>query len=94
MPLVTVARPAARTARRDLPLGVADPAAATGHTRRQRERHVGAFEADRHPDGAAAREAVEDRTVYGAAIVTPHPGPAAASGSARRTALGCTGLHC
>ncbi|MGX5181770.1 hypothetical protein ACWKT5_02910 [Streptomyces avermitilis] len=72
---VAVARPAARTRLPcppgGLPLGMPGPAAATGHMRRQRERHEGAVEIGRHPDEGTAREVVEDRTVYGAVIVTP-----------------------
>ncbi|MFJ8636205.1 ABC transporter permease [Streptomyces sp. NPDC093568] len=63
--------PAARTAPRDLPLGVAGPASAAAQVERQLDRHEGAFEIHRYADEAAAREAVEDRTVYGAVVVTP-----------------------
>ncbi|CCK31727.1 putative integral membrane protein [Streptomyces davaonensis JCM 4913] len=63
--------PAARTAPRDLPLGVAGPAAATAQVERQLARHEGAFEIHRYADEAAARDAVEDRSVYGAIVVTP-----------------------
>ncbi|MFJ4468639.1 ABC transporter permease [Streptomyces sp. NPDC089424] len=62
--------PAARTAPHDLPLGVAGPATATAQVERQLARHPGAFEVHRYADEAAAREAVEDRTVYGAVVVT------------------------
>ncbi|GGS98023.1 ABC transporter permease [Streptomyces chromofuscus] len=62
--------PAARTAPRDLPLGVAGPAAATAQVERGLAQHQGAFEIHRYPDEAAAREAVEDRSVYGAIVVT------------------------
>ncbi|MDH6218178.1 ABC transporter permease [Streptomyces pseudovenezuelae] len=62
--------PAARTAPRDLPLGVAGPTAATAQVERQLARHKGAFEIHRYADEAAARDAVEDRTVYGAVVVT------------------------
>ncbi|AZQ33173.1 ABC transporter permease [Streptomyces cyaneochromogenes] len=62
--------PAARTAPRDLPLGVAGPAAATAQVERQLARQDGAFEIHRYAGEAAAREAVEDRTVYGAVVVT------------------------
>ncbi|MFB9462301.1 ABC transporter permease [Streptomyces cinereospinus] len=62
--------PAARTAPRDLPLGVAGPAAATAQAEQQLARHRGAFEVHRYADGAAAREAVRDRAVYGAIVVT------------------------
>ncbi|KOU63406.1 membrane protein [Streptomyces sp. MMG1533] len=62
--------PAARTAPRDLPLGVAGPAAATGQVEKQLAQQEGAFEIHRYADEAAARDAVEDRTVYGAVVVT------------------------
>ncbi|MEU5951349.1 ABC transporter permease [Streptomyces sp. NPDC047525] len=63
--------PAARTAPRDLPLGVAGPAAATAPLQSQLEQHKGAFEIHRYADEAAARDAIEDRAVYGAVVVTP-----------------------
>lgn len=62
--------PAARTAPRDLPLGVAGPAAATAQVEKQLRQHEGAFEIHRYTDEAAARAAIEDRTVYGAVVVT------------------------
>ncbi|WP_405739905.1 ABC transporter permease [Streptomyces sp. NBC_00028] len=62
--------PAARTAPRDLPLGVADPASATAQVEEQLAAHKGAFEIHHYADEAAAREAIEDRTVYGAVVVT------------------------
>lgn len=62
--------PAARTAPRDLPLGVAGPAAATAPVERRLERQEGAFDLHRYADEAAARKAVEDREVYGAVVVT------------------------
>lgn len=62
--------PSARTAPRDLPLGVAGPAAATAQVEQRLAAHEGAFEIHRYADASAAREAVEDRTVYGAVVVT------------------------
>jgi hypothetical protein len=62
--------PAARTAPRDLPLGVAGPAAATAQVEKQLRQHEGAFEIHRYADERAARAAIEDRTVYGAVVVT------------------------
>ncbi|MET7694018.1 ABC transporter permease [Streptomyces sp. NPDC005483] len=62
--------PAARTAPRDLPLGVAGPAAATVQVEKQLRQHEGAFEIHRYADERAARAAIEDRTVYGAVVVT------------------------
>ncbi|MFI9770540.1 ABC transporter permease [Streptomyces sp. NPDC052415] len=63
--------PAARTAPRDVPLGVAGPTAATAQVERRLDRNEGAFEVHRYADEAAARDAVEDRSVYGAIVVTP-----------------------
>ncbi|GHA37140.1 membrane protein [Streptomyces tauricus] len=62
--------PAARTAPHDLPLGVAGPATATAQVQKQLEAHEGAFEIHHYTDEAAARDAIEDRTVYGAVVVT------------------------
>ncbi|MFC8428599.1 ABC transporter permease [Streptomyces sp. NPDC057253] len=62
--------PAARTAPRDLPLGVAGPATATAQVEQQLRRHEGAFEIHRYADEAAARSAIEDRDVFGAVVVT------------------------
>ena len=73
--------PAARTAPRDLPLGVAGPATATAQLEQQFRRHEGAFEIHRYADEAAARSAIEDRDVYGAVVVTPE-GPELLTASA------------
>ncbi|MFI7412741.1 ABC transporter permease [Streptomyces sp. NPDC049627] len=73
--------PAARTAPRDLPLGVAGPTAATARVEKQLAAHEGAFEIHRYADEAAARDAIEDRTVYGAVVVTPQ-GPELLTASA------------
>ncbi|MFI6335233.1 ABC transporter permease [Streptomyces sp. NPDC050535] len=62
--------PAARTAPRDLPLGVAGSATATAPIEKQLARQDGAFEIHRYADEAAARDAVEDRTVYGVIVAT------------------------
>lgn len=78
--------PAARTAPRDLPLGVAGPPAATARIERGLAQHDGAFEIHRYADEAAARDAVEDRTVYGAVVVTDH-GPRLLTASAAGPAV-------
>ncbi|MEV0226243.1 ABC transporter permease [Streptomyces sp. NPDC050704] len=62
--------PAARTAPQELPLGVAGPATATAPVQKQLEEREGAFEIHRYADESAARDAIEDRTVYGAIVVT------------------------
>ncbi|MEV8093837.1 ABC transporter permease [Kitasatospora sp. NPDC085879] len=63
--------PAARLAPRHLPIGTAGPAAATAALDRQLAAHPGAFEVHHYPDGAAARQAVLDREVYGALVAGP-----------------------
>ncbi|MBC9729071.1 ABC transporter permease [Streptomyces sp. TRM68367] len=68
--LCAFAWPAARTAPRDLPLGVAGPTAATAQVEQRLEQREGAFEIHHYADGAAARDAIEDREVYGAVVVT------------------------
>ncbi|WP_216587512.1 ABC transporter permease [Streptomyces brasiliscabiei] len=62
--------PNARTAPRDLPLGVAGPATAVTQVEQQLKQRDGAFEIHRYADEAAARDAIKDRTVYGAVVVT------------------------
>ncbi|MEV7346733.1 ABC transporter permease [Streptomyces sp. NPDC093544] len=62
--------PAARTAPRDLPLGVAGSVTATAPIEKQLAQQNGAFEIHRYADEAAARDAIEDRTVYGAIVAT------------------------
>ncbi|MEU9336398.1 ABC transporter permease [Streptomyces sp. NPDC048290] len=69
--LVAFAWPAARIAPRELPVGVAGPAAATAPLEQRLSAEEGAFEIHRYADASAARQAVEDRTVYGAFVVTP-----------------------
>jgi hypothetical protein len=55
---------------RDLPVAVAGPPAAAQQIEQQLNAHEGAFEVERYPDEAAAREAIEDRHVYGAFVAT------------------------
>ncbi|MDI9833429.1 ABC transporter permease [Streptomyces sp. KAU_LT] len=78
--------PAARTAPRDLPLGVAGPASAVTQVERQLSAHAGAFEVHRYADEPAARDAIEDRDVYGAVVVTPQ-GPRLLTASAASPAV-------
>ncbi|MGC9381611.1 ABC transporter permease [Streptomyces sp. MH13] len=66
--LCAFAWPAARTSARDLPLGVAGPPAAITQVEQRLAQREGAFEIHRYADEAAARDAVEDRTVYGAVV--------------------------
>ncbi|WP_046776896.1 ABC transporter permease [Streptomyces yangpuensis] len=73
--------PATRTAPRDLPLGVAGPAAAAAPLEQRLASREGAFEIHRYADEAAARTAVRNREVYGAVVVTPQ-GPQLLTASA------------
>jgi hypothetical protein len=73
--------PAARTAPHDLPIGIAGPAAASAPLEERFEHRQGAFEVHRYDDEAAAREAIEDRAVYGAVAMTP-TGPKVLTASA------------
>lgn len=73
--------PAARTAPRDLPVGVAGPPAAAASVEQKLSRDGEAFEIHRYDDEAAARDAIEHREVYGAVVVTPK-GPHALTASA------------
>ena len=62
--------PSARQEPRDLQVGVAGPAAAVQAMEKQLTAREGAFEVWRYPDEAAARDAIEDRDVYGAFVAT------------------------
>ncbi|NLU73436.1 ABC transporter permease [Streptomyces sp. HNM0575] len=63
--------PAARTAPRELPVGIAGPPAAAAPVEQQLTRHAGEFDVHRYGDETAAREAVERREIYGAFVVRP-----------------------
>ncbi|MEU1702178.1 ABC transporter permease [Streptomyces pseudogriseolus] len=78
--------PAARTAPRDLPLGVAGPPAATAPVAQELERREGAFDLHRYADEAEAWDAIEGREVYGAVVVTPE-GPKLLTASAASPAV-------
>lgn len=62
--------PAARTAPRDVPIGVAGPAEAAAGVKQQLGERDGAFEIHSYADEAEARSAIEEREVYGAIIAT------------------------
>ncbi|WNI33424.1 ABC transporter permease [Streptomyces sp. ITFR-6] len=62
--------PAARLAPRDLPVGVVGSGPAADQLQDRLEARDGAFEIHRYDSGAAARTAIEHRTVYGAVAVT------------------------
>ena len=69
--LTLFAWPSARLEPRDVPVGVAGAPAAATAIERQLAARDGAFETHRYADEAAAREAIEDREVYGAFVATP-----------------------
>ena len=69
--LALFAWPAAKTGPRDLPVGVAGPAA----MEQQLASQNGRFDVHHYASASAAREAIEDREVYGAFVATDS-GPA------------------
>ncbi|MFJ7769886.1 ABC transporter permease [Streptomyces sp. NPDC097107] len=78
--------PAARTAPRDLPLGMAGPPAAVAQVEQRLTQREGAFELHRYADEDAARGAIEDRTVYGA-VIAGDRGPELLTASAASPAV-------
>lgn len=79
--LALFAWPNAELGPRDLPIGVAGPAAETRTIEQGLAARGEAFDVHRYADEAAAREAIEDREVYGAFVATPG-GPKALTASA------------
>ena len=72
MVLTLFAWPSAKLEPRDLPVGVAGPAAAVGQLEQQLGANPeGAFDVQRYANEAEARAAIEDREVYGAFVATP-----------------------
>jgi ABC-2 family transporter len=67
--LTLFAWPSAKLEPRDLPIGVAGPAGTTRALTEKLEADDGAFDVQAYTDEAAAREAIEDREVYGAFVV-------------------------
>jgi hypothetical protein len=84
--LALFAWPTARLEPRELPVGVAGPAAATAPIEKRLAAREGAFELHRYADAAAARSAIEEREVYGAFVATP-AGPKVFTASAASTAV-------
>lgn len=82
--LTLFAWPNARVAPRHLPIGVAGSGAATAAERLSTQR--GAFDIHRYSDEAAARNAIEDREVYGAFVLEPS-GPKVLTASAASPAV-------
>jgi hypothetical protein len=69
--LILFAWPSARLEPRDLPIGVAGPPAQATAIEQRLTADAGAFDVRRYPDAAAARRALEEREIYGAAVATP-----------------------
>jgi hypothetical protein len=69
--LALFAWPNAESGPRDLPIGIAGPAAQTRTIEQGLSARGEAFDLHRYADEAAAREAIEDRDVYGAFVATP-----------------------
>jgi hypothetical protein len=84
--LTLFAWPSARLEPRDLPVGVAGPAAAVGKLEQQLAADPDAFDVHRYANEAEAREAIEDREVYGAFVATP-AGPKVLSSTAASPAV-------
>jgi hypothetical protein len=84
--LALFAWPTARLEPRDLPIGVAGPAAAAAPLEKRLAAREGAFELHRYGGEAAARSAIEDREVYGAFVATPD-GPKVLTASAASPAV-------
>jgi hypothetical protein len=84
--LTLFAWPTAKLEPRDLPVGVAGPAAATGPIEDRLAGREGAFELHRYATEAEARAAIEDREVYGAFVAT-REGPKVLTASAGSPAV-------
>ena len=69
--LTLFAWPSAKLEPRDVPVGVAGAPAAATAIERQLAARDGAFETHRYSDERNAREAIEDREIYGAFVATP-----------------------
>ena len=69
--LTLFAWPSSRLEPRDLPIGVAGPEAAVQPLERQLAAQDGAFDVHRYATEAEARDAIEDREVYGAFVAEP-----------------------
>ena len=68
--LALFAWPSARLEPRELPVGVAGPPAAAQAITQKLEADSGAFDVNAYAGEGAAREAIEDREVYGAFVAT------------------------
>ena len=79
--LTVFAWPNSRLEPRDLPVGVAGPAPAADAIETRLSEQEGAFDVVRYAEESSAREAIEEREVYGAFVATPD-GPKVLTGSA------------
>ena len=77
--------PSARLEPRDLPVGVAGPATAVKPIEQRIAAADGSFDVHRYADEAAARQAIEDRDIYGAVVMTPSGPKALTASAASRT---------
>ena len=84
--LALFAWPSSRLEPRDLPVGVAGVPAAADALERQLGTREGAFDVHRYAGEPEAREAIEDRDVYGAFVATPS-GPKVLTSSAASPAV-------
>ena len=84
--LTLFAWPNARLEPRDLPIGVAGPESATGPIEQKLQGSSNSFEIHRYANEAEAREAIEDRDVYGSFLATPE-GPTVLTSSAASPAV-------
>jgi hypothetical protein len=91
---VAFALPGARTAPRDVPIGLAGPAPAVAQVEQALERaEPGAFAVTAYPDGDALRQAVGDRAVYGGFVLAASgPTTVVASGGGPAVAQALTGI--
>ncbi len=73
---VAFALPGARTAPRDVPIGLAGPAPAVAQVQQGLAQAApGAFAVTAYPDGDSLRAAVRDRQVYGGFVLAPSQAP-------------------
>src|SRR5688500_10612967 len=79
--LTLFAWPASRMEPRELPIGVAGPAVPAQQIEQRLAQREGAFELRRYATEGGAREAIEQREIYGAFVATPS-GPKVMTASA------------
>ena len=90
---VAFALPGARTAPRDVPIGLAGPAAAAAQVQQGlAAAEPGAFAVTTYPDEAALRGAIRDRAVYGGFVLGPQPVTLVATGGGPVVAQGLTAV--